>query len=572
MKARRERPPRPAPAASGIPAGCFAAGAIPAEWRDAVFGVPGYDPTRGAAGCWFDPRAARLALDFFREMLCHIEGGVAGRAFELEPWQAAVVATLFGWKRWDARGRVVRRYRELFVYVPRKNGKTPLCAGIGLFVFFVDDEAGQQGFIAAKDREQAGLLFRQMEGMVRANPHLAARCRIYGGTAPAGQSRSFVKPDNSFLKIISGDGTGKHGGNPHLVIVDELHEQGDRELIDTLQTSMVSANRAQSVFVSLTTADYDRPSVCNEKYEYAVRVRDAPEKDPAFLPVIYEAAGSDDPYGAATWRKANPNLGVSVSEEELGRLANKARDNPAFAVEFKRLHLNLRTRAVVANAIDMGLWAACSGPVDPAALAGRPCWGGMDFGWRDDYAALVLVFPGEDGVFVRPYFWVPAAGKRDLRAMPAAGFVAAGLVAVTGGNSTDVDAIYEALRAARREYDLRKVAYDPANARKQGQDLTAEGFQVLEFYQSKRTYSEPWKWLMADGLQGRKLRHGNHPVLTWMAGNTAAEVDGLDGVMPKKKKSAEKIDGVCALCMALGAWLTDPDKGGRTISPRLVVL
>ena len=541
-----------------------ASAAVPPEWRDAVMGVPGYDPTKGADGCWFDAEAAAKACDFFGQMLCHVEGDKAGDPFELEPWQRAVVANLFGWKRRNARGQVVRRFRELFVYIPRKNGKTPFCAGIGLYVFYCDGEAGIQGFVAARDREQAALLFRQMNGMVERNGILAGRCRVYGGNAPAGQSRSFVKGDASFLKIISGDGGGKHGGNPHVVIIDELHEQDGRDLIDALTTSMVSANRSQSLFISLTTADFDRPSVCNEKYLHAKRVMADPARDPQFLPVVYEADPADDPYSPATWRKANPNLGVSVGEEELARLARKAQDEPAFDVEFKRLHLNLRTRKLVENAIPLDRWDACGTPFDPATLDGRPCWAGLDFGWRDDYAALGLVFPGPaeaDPVFVLARFWLPEDAKRDLRANPTRQFVASRHVEVTGGNSTDVDAIYEALRDARSRYDLRRVAIDPANARKQGQDLMAEGFEVHEFFQSMRNFTEPWTWLMANLADGR-VRHGGNPVLRWMAMNVSAEVNGLNQVMPRKRKSAEKIDGVTALCMAIGAWLTDPDRAG----------
>ncbi len=538
---------------------------IPSEWKAEVLGIPGYDPTRGAEGCWFDADAAARACDFFAQCLRHIEGGVAGQPFVLAPWQRAVVANLFGWKRKDALGRVVRRYRELFLYVPRKNGKTPLCAGIGLYVFFCDGEPGQQGYIAAKDKEQAGLLFRQMQGMVQAEPMLRGRCRVYGGNAVAGQSRSFVKNDASFLKIISGDGEGKHGGNPHVVIVDELHEQKDRTLVDALQTSMVSANRKQSLMICLTTADYDRPSICNEKYREAKRVQAEPERDPAFLPVVYEAEPTADPFSPETWKKANPNLGVSVGVDEFARLARKAQDEPAFDPEFRRLHLNVRTRSLVERAIDMLKWDACGEPFEVEDLAGRPCWAGLDFGWRDDFAALVFVFPGEgatDPVYVLPKFWVPEAGRRDLRSDPTARFIAGGHLVVTDGNSTDMELIYDALREARDQFDLQTVAIDPANAGKQAQDLMADGFDVVEFYQSKRNYSEPWKWMAADGLANRRLRHGGHPVLQWMASNTAAEIDGLEGVMPKKRKSPEKIDGICAMCMGIGAWLTDPDRAG----------
>ncbi len=526
--------------------------------RSILRGVPGYDPFQGAAGCWFDEEAARFAIAFIEEMLVHIEGELKNQPFLLEPWQKAIVANLFGWKKRDEFGRVVRRYREVFIYIPRKNGKTPLCACIAALAFFLDDEPGQQGYIAAKDREQAGHLFRQLQGMIEANPALRKRCRVYGGTAPAGQSRSFVKPDGSFLKIISGDGSGKHGGNPHIVIVDELHEQDNRELLDALQTSMVSKNRKQSIFVQLTTADFDRPSICNDKYEHAKRVRDEPGKDPSLLPVIYEADPHDDPHDLATWKKCNPNLGVSVSEFDLRRLSNRAKEDPGFAVEFKRLHLNIRTRPVVANAINMAHWDACGEPFDVEDLAGEACWAALDFGWRDDYAALGLVFPRDDGrVYTLAWLWLPQEGKRDRRAEPTARFIADGLVSLTPGNATDIEAIYQVLRDLRRRYDLRKVVIDPANARKQGQDLMNDGFEVHEFFQSMRNYTEPWKWLMSEGLANGKIRHGGNKALRWMAGNVAVEVNGLDQVMPRKKRSLEKIDGICALAMAIGAWLAD---------------
>src|SRR5262249_49359203 len=325
------------------------------------------------------------ALDFFPEMLCHIEGEAAAGPFVLSQWQQAAVANLFGSKRLDERGREARRYPELFVYVPPKNGKSPWSAGIGLFLCFCDDEAGRQGCRAASDKDQAGLIFRQMAGMVRANAALRSRCRAYGGNAPAGNAKSFVKPDNAFLKVISADASGKHGGNPSLVIVDELHEQKDRRLIDTLRTSMTSANRRQPLMIQLTTADYDRPSICNERYQYAKRVQANPALDPAFLPVVYEADPADAWDDEKVWERCNPHLDVSVSRTELRRLANEARDNPALLIEFRRLHTNVRVQRSVGTAIDLTLWDGCRGPAhQPAHLAGKRCWAGLDLGWRDD--------------------------------------------------------------------------------------------------------------------------------------------------------------------------------------------
>jgi phage terminase large subunit-like protein len=541
---------------------------VPPEWRELLGCLPGYDPFRGAAACWFDVATAKKAIDFFAEYLRHVEGDKAGTPFVLERWQQAVVANLFGWKRRDTFGRVIRRYKELFLYVSRKNGKTPLAAGIGLLVFFLDDEAGQQNYIAAADKEQVGMLFRQMRGMVEADPTLAGMCRVYGGNAQAGQAKSLVKSDNSFLRVISADADSKHGGNSHLVIIDELHAQPGRDLVDVLATSMASANRKQPLFVSITTADFDRPSICNEKHKYASAVRDQPEMDPAFLPVIYEAGPEDKWDDPKVWAKANPNLNVSVSEEYLARECERAKSIPEYENTYRRLHLGQKTQQDV-RAIPLHVWDGGGSPFDVADLDGRRCWAGLDFGWRDDYAALAFVFPGVgEVVHVVPHFWVPRNGRRDLRKEPARDFVARGVLSVTDGNETDMEAIYAALRQARGRYDLRRIAYDSNNAVKQGQDLQNEGFDVTSFGQNKRNFTEPWKWLMA-ALVSKKLLHGGHPVLRWMAGNVAVEVDGLEGVMPKKMKSAEKIDGICALGMALGAWMTDPDRneGGGIGAP-----
>ncbi len=314
---------------------------ISKKWEALLRLIPGYDPIGTANGAWFDAKAAQLALDFFPECLRHIEGDLADKPFVLQPWQQSFVANLIGWKRKDESGRTVRRYRETLLYVPRKNGKPPLAAGVALLIFFTDPERGQQDYIAASDREQAGLLFRHCKGMVEREPALSDRCRIYGGNAAGGQSRSIVREqDGSFLRIVSADAESKHGGNTHLAIVDELHAQPNRDLVDVLQTSMASANRPQPLLICITTADYDRPSICNEKHGYASKVRDGIIQDPSFLPCIYEAGREDKLTDEAVWRKANPNLGVSVSLDFLKRETQRAKDTPAYENTVRQLHLN----------------------------------------------------------------------------------------------------------------------------------------------------------------------------------------------------------------------------------------
>lgn len=514
----------------------------------AYSGIPGYDSRRDANGCWFDETVAGKAITFIERHCRHVEGGLAGKPFVLEDWEKAVVANLFGWKRKDSKGRTVRRYRETLLYVPRKNGKTPFGACLLNTVLFGDGEPGAQIYGAAASADQAALLFRQARGMVELNPQLAARAQVYRAL------KAIVLRNDpaSVYKVISADGNVQHGGNSHLILIDELHAQPDRDLVDVLLTSTASANRSQPLIVYITTADYHRPSICNEIYDRACRVRDGVDRDPAFLPVVYEALPDDDWTSPGVWAKANPNLGVSVSLDYLRRECLKAQELPSYENTFRRLHLNMRTQQDV-RWLPMGLWDKGSGAVEEENLADRECYVGIDFGWRDDLAALVAVFPptNDDNVYrVLPRFWLPRDCRRDLRSEPFHTFVSSGLLSLTDGNATDVEAIYKAVDELSEKYRVREIVLDPSNARKQGQDFEAEGYEVWEFRQTKPNYNEACRLLEVLLKEGQIL-HGGEPILRWMAGNVAIETDGLGQIMPKKKKSPEKIDGICALLMAL---------------------
>jgi len=534
---------------------------ISLDFRRVMRLIPGYDPFATAGkDCWFDDEAADAACAFFPERLHHIEGSLAGEPFVLEPWEQAITGNLFGWLRKDARGRVVRRYREALVFVGRKNGKTPWVAGVGLYCLFCDAERGQQNYIAASTREQAGLLFRHCRGMVEQADELAGACRIYGGNAPGGQSQSIVRESRgSFLKIISGDATvGKHGKNLNLAIVDELHEQPGRDLVDTLRTSMASANKPQPLMIYVTTSDFERPgSICNEIHDYASKVRDGIIEDEKFLPVIYEADPKDDWKDPATWRTANPNLGVSVSEEFLADECRKAAENPAIENTFKRLHLNIRTEQSV-RLIPMDQWDACADPFDPATLEGQPCWAGLDLATVNDLAALVLVFRPEEenGLYhALPFFWCPRAqaAKRDRQGrVPYLRWAREGLIELTDNNSIDYRFIRHRINELSKVYNIQEVPFDKWNASHLATQLTEEdGFNLVEIRQGFLSLNESTKFLLRLLLDGR-LRHSGNAVLRWMASNTAAKSDPAGNLKPDKQASGDKIDGIVALIMGLG--------------------
>jgi phage terminase large subunit-like protein len=540
---------------------------VGAEWATLLRLLPGYDPFACPGDAWFDPDAAQTAIDFVHECVRHVEGDLAGKPFLLQPWQQSFIANLFGWKRRDVQGREVRRYRETLLYVPRKNGKTPLSAALALYVFFCDPEAGQQNYVAAADRDQAGLLFRQCKGMVEAEPELARRCRVYGGTASAGQSRSIVREgDGSFLRVISADADSKHGGNSHLVLIDELHAQPNRDLVDVLQTSMASANRKQPLLVHITTADYHRPSICNEKHDYACKVRDGIIDDPTFLPVVYEATPDDDWTSPETWAKANPNLGVSVSPEYLERETIKAGENPAYEQTFKRLHLNLKTDSAV-TAVPMDRWDACP-VIDPADLEGRECWGGLDLSTTTDLSALALLFPVEitaelAGFLALLFFWAPREraryrSRRDR--VPYEAWAREGHIKLTAGDVVDYDVIRQDIGEIGQRYNVREIAADRWNSTQLLTQLAGDGFEVIGYGQGFASMTAPTKELLGLVTAGR-FSHGGNPVLRWMASNLATESDAAGNLKPSKKKSSDRIDGMVAVIMALGRAMVAPAGG-----------
>lgn len=532
---------------------------VDATWRKLLGMIPGYDSFAQAGDCWFDKDAAQLALDFFPECLTYIEGDKAGQPFAIEPWQAAIVTCLFGWKRKNTKGKVVRRYREAFILIPRKQGKSTFAAGLCLLCLFCDGEAGSQIYCAAAESKQAGLVFRHARGMVEAEPELASRCKVYGG---AGHLSIVLNADQaSSIKVLSSDAFSKHGYNPQLAVIDELHAHPSRDLVDVLQSGMGA--RSQPLTVFITTADFQRESICNEKHAYARKVRDGIIPDLQFLPVIYEALATEDWTDPKVWARVNPNLGVSVEEEFLAAECAKAKEIPAYENTFKRMYLNIQTEQDV-RAMPMEQWDKCGqAPIDPDSLKGRECYLGLDLANTTDIAAAVLLFPdGEGGYEVLPYFWVPQEGAR-LRErrdrVPYELWIKQGLIEATEGNSIDYDIIRKRINELSERHDIKEVAADRWNATQIITQLTGDGLKVLGFGQGYRDMTAPTKELfrlVADG----KLHHGGNPVLRWMASNLATEEDAAGNLKPSKKKSTEKIDGLVAIIMALGrAILTEVD-------------
>jgi len=513
----------------------------------------GYDPFETAGDCKFDKKLAQRALDFFAEHLVFIEGDKAGQPFALEDWQKAIVANLFGWI--DPNGN--RRFREAFIFVPRKSGKTPLAAGIIDYVGFCDGEPGAQIYSAAGEREQASLVFRHAAGMIARNPTLDKMARIY----KTFKSIEFNGGD-SVYKALSSEAETKHGYNSHLVVVDELHVQPNRDLVDALTTS--TGSRRQPMIIHITTAGFDRHSICFEKYDYACKVRDGIIRDRSFFPVVYETTADENWKSEDVWRKANPNLGISVTLEYLRKECKRAQEIPAYENTFRRLHLNQWTESDV-RWLPMDRWSLCGEKkLRLEDFAGQPCYGGLDLSSTTDLTVFSLIFQDSEDYYVFPFPFIPTANAKrrmDRDRVPYLDWAKAGHLEMTPGDSVDYDRIRKRIGELGQVVDIRGIAIDRWNATQISTQLEGDGFNVVLFGQGYASMSAPSK-KFEELILSRNLNHGDHPVLTWCASNVMAETDAAECIKPSKKKSSERIDAIVATLMALGLCIATPlDKG-----------
>ncbi|WP_084115314.1 terminase large subunit [Paracoccus sphaerophysae] len=531
-------------------------------------------PSRGLV---WDRAAALHAIEFFSH-LRHSTGEWAGQPFDLQPWQQFVVGSVFGWQRADG----LRRFRTAYVEVARKNGKSALLAGIALYALVADGEAGAHVYAAATTRDQARIVFGEAERMVAASPALSTRVtRTVNNLA--------VLPTASWFRPLSADASKMDGLNVHFAAVDEVHEHPGPEIIQKLNTA--TGARRQPLIVEITTAGHDRHSVCRQHHEFSVKALEGtlPQEtaDPWFAFIATIDAGDDwtDP---KVWIKANPSLGVTVKPDDLKRQIDEAREMPAQQNAIRRLRLNEWTEQVT-RWLDMEVWAegglsATAGGADIARelsrlerlLAGRECYGGLDLARVNDLSAFLLLFPPTRDAalgslaekwIVLSRFWVP---EEDIRRrarrdrVPYDVWRDQGFLVATPGNATDFAFIEAEILELAGRFDLRELSYDRTFAGEIVQHLEDEGINLVQFGQGFLSMAAPTAELERLAVS-RLLWHGGHPVLRWNASNVAVRHDPAGNIKPDKERSSERIDGIVALCNALGRAMLRDESAGRSV-------
>jgi len=517
-----------------------------------------YDLEHGhERGLWFDREAAERVLTF-KGLLRHSKGKWAGERLILEPWQQFKDWVIFGWKKADG----TRRFRSAYIEVARKNGKSTDSAGSGLYLAFADGEPGAEVYSAATKRDQARIVHAEAIRMVRKNPILKKYIKIYKDNLSIEETASKYEP-------LGGDSDSLDGLNVHGAVVDELHAHKSRETLELLETA--TGAREQPLIIMITTAGFDRMSVCYEKHEYTRKVlegwRDGSFEDDTWFGLIYTLDDGDDWRDETVWIKANPNLHVSKSLDDLRMKAKRAEQMAAALNNFLRRELNVWTQGEVKWA-PMDDWRASGKDNIPALqlperLKGQVCYAGLDLSSNNDITAFVMVFLDEDGdVYPICRFWIPEDNllirTRDA-GVKYKEWADAGYIDVTPGNVIDYDWIFEQIEKDADAFDLDQTAFDRWGAARVVQVLEGKGLSMVQFGQGYKSMNPPMKELERMIL-AHKIRHGNNPVLTWMMDNVVARVDPAGNIKPDKERSREKIDGVVALIMALDLALRHPAK------------
>ena len=496
-----------------------------------------------AAGYRFDKARADHVVNFFTH-LRHTIGEWAGKPLELLKWQIDdIIYPLFGWVDKDG----LRRFRTAYIEIAKKNGKSTMCSGLALYLLAGDNEPGAQVYTAAASRDQATIVYREASKMATGSPLL----RDY--VVPRDSVKHLSIPStNSFLKALAADSFRQEGINWNGLIFDELHAQPDRRLWDALRYG--GASRREPLLISITTAGFDRHSICYEQRLHAERVLEGNSEDLNFFGYIRAAEPEDDWGKLKTWKKANPSLGVTVKTDDLKSAYIEAKENPTKENAFKRYRLNVWTEQDE-RWMSMQRWDQCAGEVIEAELQGRECFAGLDLASTRDVAAFCMVFKEPDGSYsVIPRFWIPKENalervRRDR--VPYLTWAKAGLVTLTEGDIIDFDVIRRDIQDLGDMYNVQEVAIDRWNAAQITTQLAGDGFEMISFGQGFASMSSPTKEL-EKLIYSKQLKHGGNPVLRWMMANCAIETDAAGNIKVSKKRSQEKIDGIVSLIMAIG--------------------
>lgn len=488
----------------------------------------------------FDEEKANRPIEFIERFCRHSKGEWAGQPVRLELFQKAFIQALFGFVD---RETGLRRYREAFFLVGRKNGKSTLLAGLALYMLIADGEGGAEVYSTATKYAQARLLFDECHNMVKQSPDLSRHMKKR-------KSDLYYVPGMAKLQPLSRNSDSLDGLNASFVIMDELHGVKDRNLYEVMRQSQSA--RRQPLLVMITTAGTVRECIFDDMYNHACAVADGAITDDTFLPILYELDRRDEWMEPGAWMKANPSLGAIKKTDDLTIKVQRAKQNPVELSGVLCKEFNIRETVQSAwlsfDAIN------CADTFDMEEFRGAYCIGGVDLSITTDLtcASLLMMKRGSDKKYVTQMYWLPADSlqervKRDK--IPYDKRFERGLLRLCAGNSISYSDVTQWFVDMVKQYELFPawVYYDSYSARYFVEEMQMQGFNMVRCIQGAKTLSLPMQMLGTD-LQAHRVNYNNNPILKWCLTNTGIQTDRNGNIVPVKNQSPkQRIDGTAAL-------------------------
>jgi phage terminase large subunit-like protein len=503
-------------------------------------------------GLRYDNDLAHVAFDFWGKLSLP-EGG----PFELFNWQQFVIGNLFGWLGPDG----FRRFRTGYIETGKGNGKSPLVSGIGLYGLFIDDEPLPEIYVAATKKEQAKICFADAVNICNNSEFLEGRYQDF--------KNSIYCPENGgSFKPVSADKK-QSGPRPHIALIDERHEHETDVIVSMMRAGF--KGRDQPLLVMITNTPQKETTPCGKDRDYTIKILNKVYKNDQWFGYVCSLDKEDDWKDESVWEKANPSLGTVVTRKYLRERVKEAEGILDKEAETKRLNFCIMTSSS-RRAIDIVQWDKKNPPVIVSpqqraaeyrawaeTLRGRECFGGLDLGKVSDLTAYNLFFPPTQE-YPRPawlaWYWCPEEDivTRSRNGVPYDVWNRLGWITATEGNTTDFDLVEADIIGLHGLYNIVRTAFDRTFAGEIVQHLIAEGCEMLDFGQGYVSMTTPTEYLLRY-VKGNLLDHGSNPITRWCAENLVCSKDPAGNLKPDKERSPEKIDGMSAGIMSIGAWL-----------------
>lgn len=481
----------------------------------------------------------------FISKLKHYTGKSNGKPFILTDWQYFIVENIYGWYYKGTNKRVIK---NVYIEVGRKSGKTTLLSAIALYAMIADGENGSEVDCVANTKQQAKILFNTASNLTDSLDKKHKYIKPY---------RDKIKFDatKSHIQVLSSDASTLDGFNAYLFVEDELHAAKDSKLYDVLKSSQGMRNNPLAICI--TSAGFDKFGFCYQMRKTCIEVLFGKKQDISQFSAIYSIDEDDDWQDPKVWKKSNPNLGITVTEEYLQDQVIQAKNNPS-------LEIGVRTKNFGEWVSTKDIWISDdlllknSQSVDLDNFSNETAYVGVDLAAVSDLTAVSIMIPKDGKVYFKNHYYLPfSALSNNSNSELYKEWKIKGLLTITEGNVTDYDYILRDLLKANQKVFIGKVAYDSYNATQWAIDATSEGLPLEPFSQSLGNFNRPTKELERL-IRSDKVVIDDNEITRYCFSNVVLKQDYCENVKPTKATNQNKIDGVIAMIQALGIYLYDP--------------